>query len=218
MDVATEGKCSGSRKLNFSRSEGNLFPDRPVVIIGKGPNATGTTSDCPHPVCALNGAINICGRVDYWFANDYTAFGEFHPVKLLNVRRAIILPEYLHLDTSGKRLIYWRDAIRGLTTGRYSVYTYNLHTSRSKNSLVPDFGTIMTVGETAVCWMLREGYRNFLLSGVGKRRGYSNQFAGGAQTGKSAGHFARAFSRIKDRVAKFCGSIDTWKGSGSDHS
>lgn len=184
-----------------------------MVIIGKGPGATGTTSECPHLVCALNGAINICGRVDYWFANDYTAFGEFNPVKLLNVRVGIVLPEYLHLDTGGKKLIYYADTIAGLTHGPYSVYTYNLHTSKKKNPAIPDFGRIMTVGETAVCWMLRSGHRDFLLSGVGKKWGYENRFVGLAQTRKDVGHFQRAFEALKKRVSDCDGTIGTWKGT-----
>lgn len=169
-----------------------------VLIVGKGPSFRQFEYD--GKVACLNGAVNYYPEADWLFVNDLSAFEEINPSSLETVG-TIVLPTWLHCDVKGKVRVPHEAA----PVDSEKVSTYCLHTAPEKS--LPYFGRIMSVGETAVCWLLHCGYRSFDCVGLDSKGGYHANFNGGQQVAKPKRHFKENWKRIEDRVLKAGGEI-----------
>ena len=117
--------------------------------------------------------------------------------------QCMVVPTHLHKDTSGRKL----EASKRFHIAPVNE-AYALHTApKSHREGRRFFGTIFSVGETSVAWLLAEGYRTFMTLGIDPEGGYSPLFAGGPQVAKPKKHFKINWQRIKDRVEAAGGSI-----------
>lgn len=167
-----------------------------VLIVGKGPSFRQMEYD--GKVACLNGAVNYYPNADWLFVNDMSAFKE---IDTMDGVGEIVLPTWLHCDVKGKVKVPHEAS----PASKDKVRTYCLHTAPEKSK--PYFGRIMSVGETAVCWLLRDGYRKFECVGLDSGGGYHKNFKGGQQVAKPKRHFKENWKRIEDRVLKDGGEI-----------
>lgn len=170
-----------------------------AMIVGKSPLVRKVHADCSVPVCALNGAIRLCDRVDYLAFNDYTALGDFHIDEMMRVRTGFIVPTYLHCNVRGSSVVPVDYVIGWLDAARYKVYKYELPTSTVKGEF-KTFGRISSVAESAMCYLRVLGFRRIVLNGIGETPGYHREFDGMAQTHKDIAHFERTFKQLKNRA------------------
>jgi len=167
-----------------------------VLIVGKGPSFRQIEFD--GKVACLNGAVNYYPNADWLFVNDMSAFGE---IDTMDGVGTIVLPTWLHCDVRGKKKVPHEAS----PAPRDKVRTYCLHTAPERS--LPYFGRIMSVGETAVCWLLRDGYRKFETVGIDPKGGYHKKFKGGQQTAKPKRHFKENWQLIEIRVLTAGGEI-----------
>lgn len=181
------------------------MPNNTVLILGKGPSAQMVAKDDPRMICALNGAARLCGRVDWLFLNDVTAIEEITE-SCVGVTRNLVVPSELHEDTAGKRTRPF-DLLPDWLVERPSLHIYQLPTAKKRRDGIPDFGEILSVGETAVAWMLYRGYREFETAGIDAAGGYHEVFADGWQVRKPQTWFRRNWRRMENRIDAAGGTI-----------
>lgn len=167
-----------------------------VLIVGKGPSFRQIEYD--GKVACLNGAVNYYPNADWLFVNDMSAFEE---IDTMDGVGTIVLPTWLHCDVRGKKKVPHEAA----PVPKDKVQNYCLHTAPELS--LPYFGRIMSVGETAVCWLLRDGYRKFETVGIDPQGGYHKKFNSGQQVAKPKRHFKENWQRIKIRVLTAGGEI-----------
>ncbi len=173
----------------------------PVIIVGKGPTARHVSKSPDYKGAARNGALRLCDRADWLFINDVCALKELSAWDIHFRAADMVVPTHLHADTSGRNVVSYRDFP---FIAAKCPYTYSLPSAPKAE---PTFGTIFSVGETAVAWLLAEGYRQFLTLGIDPEGGYSDLFAGGPQIAQPKRHFKINWQRIQDRVKDAGGTI-----------
>lgn len=185
----------------------------PVLIVGKGPTATvnavrAALERGPHHVAALNGAVRLCvDRVDTLFVNDLSAFTEFDRWDCERVGR-FVLPTELHLDVRGDETIDSKRVVPLLCGRPFSFYRLPTEKRGDFIGVVPCFGRIFSVAETAVAYLLHEGYREFRTLGLDPDGGYAPSFSGGAQVERGPAHYRENWERCQRRVLEAGGSIE----------
>lgn len=179
---------------------------RTVLIVGKGPTAQEVKRDDPRIICALNGACRLCGRIDWLFLNDVSAIKEITE-SCIGVTENLVVPSELHLDTRGRRTLPF-DQLPNWLVEDPCLFIYQLPSAKKKREDIPDFGQILSVGETAIAWMLEEGFRNFETIGIDPEGGYHDIFAGCAQDlTKPRAWYRRNWRRMAERVEAAGGTI-----------
>ena len=175
-----------------------------VLIVGKGPTACPVQKSDNVIIAALNGAIKLVDQCDWLFVNDLRAFHEL-PLNELRKTKRIVVPKFMHVDGHGNQFCSWT-AILNLLPANMEVYLYNLHTSEIDPHF-PSFGRIHSVGDTALAWLIRLGYRYFASIGLGSI-GYSSYFAGGPQIKKNDQSYLRHWNWLQYRVNEVNGILE----------
>lgn len=177
-----------------------------VLIVGKGPSVREIKRDDPRIICALNGACRLCGRIDWLCLNDVSAIEEVTE-SCIGCTENLVVPSELHLDTAGKRTLPF-DKLPNWLVEDPCLFIYQLPTAQKKREDIPDFGEILSVGETAIAWMLHEGYRNFETIGIDPEGGYHDTFQNDRQqTNKPKVWYRRNWLRMCERVERAGGTI-----------
>lgn len=177
-----------------------------VLILGKGPSARYVDRSDPRVICALNGAVKFCGRCDWLFVNDVSALEEISE-SCVGITRNIVVPSELHQDRRGRRTMRF-DQLPDWFVELPCLHIYQLHTAQKRRHDIPDFGRIWSVGETAVCWMLKQGHREFVTLGIDPVGGYHEEFQGGPQDlTKPANWYDQNWRRMEYRVHRLGGTI-----------
>ena len=177
-----------------------------VLILGKGPSAREVDGLSDGPVAALNGAAKLVTRYITWlFVNDVEAFGEIGQRELWRVRH-LVTPALMHQGGGARPGV---PAHKAIPPGSGIVDHYELHTNPNRDSSLPFFGVVSSVGDTAVAWLLMQGYRDFVTLGIDPDGGYSDHFAGGPQrTDKPLDQYRRNWESMQRRVRGAGGTIE----------
>lgn len=192
--------------------------DATVLIVGKGPSARPVVrrsiiergrSDQTTLVAALNGAIAFVNDVycDFLFVNDVRAFDEIASIPDLPSIGTLVVPVMLHATTDGANLVRALDVRHRMPLHRTTEY-YELPSNPNRNPSRRYFGAIKSVGETAVAWLLAEGFRKFETVGVDPDGGYHSAFDEiGRHTDKAPDWFAENWRCMWKRVDAAGGTI-----------
>ncbi len=140
-----------------------------MYIIGKGPGIIEKIVPSEFSrVAALNSAANLIdGKITWLFCNDVEAIESIYPETWLNVQN-LVCPVYPHQynDVVKERIPAAFHILSYVNPGKVKLWLYNLHTAPAKLGGIPDFGEIWSVAETAVSWLLYQGWRDFVFTGV----------------------------------------------------
>lgn len=177
---------------------------RTVYLVGKGLTAK-PPNNLPDgcKIAALNGAVKLCEHVDFLFVNDLDSFAEITAESLKRVA-LLVVPTELHL-CHGR---HTTPTAAELPACAPPAVFYQLPTAQQKTS-APSFGRVLSVGESAVAWLIYRGYREFITSGVDEFPLYSPEFNGGTQClSKPKTWYRENVERIKKRIETVGG---TWE-------
>lgn len=177
-----------------------------ALIVGKGPSAR-PVGNPGFPVIALNGAAVLCGRIDWLVCNDVEMLAAIDPEDIQRARR-VLLPSLMHRD-GGDGLVC-HGSVRPALMGR-PVDLYELHSNQSRNSALPYFGEIWSVGETAVAWLLHQGYTRLHTLGIDPDGGYAERFQSQGANGPEPEWFRENHRRICRRAANAGATIERWE-------
>lgn len=177
-----------------------------ALIVGKGPSAR-QVGDPGIPVVALNGAAILCERIDWLVCNDVEMLAG---IDSEDIRRAdrLLLPAMMHCNR-GKSLKSHRE-LRLQFMGR-PVDLYELHSNPHKDPVLPCFGAIWSVGETAVAWLIHQGFTRIYTLGIDPGGGYANLFRDSGLPGLTKGWFQENHRRICQRAEEAGVIIDRWQ-------
>jgi len=183
---------------------------KPVVVLGKGPSACVIPRSDDYHIACLNESIRLVDSANYLFVNDWEA-SEFLTEEDILKADQVVVPTHMHKQC-GKDLVHCSHSKVYRWSG--SAHEYQLHTSQNplgSDPKVPYFGVMFSVGETAVSWLMRLGYSEFILCGIDSVPGYSKVFDGGPQVPKPHSHYVKNFRRITERITRYGAAWTLWK-------
>jgi len=180
---------------------------KPVVVLGKGSAAQYVPLSDNYDIACIAEAVRLTDGCQWLALNDMPAFNEMKSVDFHKAER-LILPTFLHVDTRAKAVVKW-DKINNLIPIK-DIRLYQLPTAREKVGDLPSFGVCWSTTESLVCYLLLEGYRRFVLCGVGNGNiDYHPAFKprGGP---KNKNHFRTNYSRVVRRIIGSKGTVETY--------
>lgn len=147
-----------------------LLPDSynrnlPIVLIGKGPSCRYVNANKDVYTCCLNTSGRMTNRIDFQFVGDLYIYEQFLKIpgyfdKVSN----LILPLRFNLENKGNKLA--RELIADTLPNHVNVYdfTFNFHPYPETEDV--RMYSVISSGETAVAWLLDEGFRTFITTGI----------------------------------------------------
>ena len=139
--------------------------DNTVLIVGKGPSLRHVKRGESYEVAALNTASEFCEHIDYLFINDFIAYDR-QIEGIWDRVDNLILPTFPHGDDCKPDINKDFTWISKRTPHNVNLWLHELQSAPIKNPKDENFGPVATVGETAVAWLLKRGFRKFVSVGL----------------------------------------------------
>jgi hypothetical protein len=136
-----------------------------IVLIGKGPSCRYIRSNNSMYTCCLNTSGRMTDRIDFQFIGDLYIYKQFLKIpKYFDKISNIIIPLRFNLENKGEILAY--ELIKDTLPEHINVYsfTFNFHPYPETENV--RMYSVISSGETAVAWLLDEGFKNFKTTGI----------------------------------------------------
>ena len=185
-----------------------------IVLIGKGPTARYIKADNKSYTCCLNTSGRLTDRIDFQFLGDYFIYEQILKIpnyldKVVN----LIIPLKFNLENKGNALSY--DLIKETIPEHVRVYNYTFNFHPFPETEDVRMYSVISSGETAVAWLLDEGFRNFKTTGIDPNVPYLNQHSdifesigeGRSRHPMPHGGYLISHNRSVYRVEQFGGSF-----------
>lgn len=191
--------------------------DLPALVVGCGPSAVHVPyAPDQYTVHAVNDAIRLCERVDTLAINDTPVLMRRTFAELREVG-TLLLPEHLHDDVTPTKVTPSGDAVAELVK-RYDAHlgctlrTYRLHTDPvvMRGDKEPTFGRCRSTSDSLIAWLLQEGVREFMTTGIeyDGRDGWAQGLPRGV--GKYPGHRRAIWQHTVERINAAGGTVRKW--------
>lgn len=147
-----------------------LLPDKydrkkPIILIGKGPSCRYVEVDDSAYTCALNTSGRMTNRVDFQFLGDLYIYEQFLKIpNYFDKVSNLVIPLRFNLENKGDALAY--DLIKDTLPKHINVFnfTFNFHPYPETEDV--RMYSVISSGETAAAWLLDEGFKNFITTGI----------------------------------------------------
>ncbi len=139
--------------------------NRTIVLIGKGPSCRYIKANETIYTCCLNTSGRLTNRIDFQFLGDLYIYEQILKIpNYFDKIKNLIIPLRFNLENKGDTLAY--DLIKDTLPEHINVYnfTFNFH-PYPETEEVRKYSVISS-GETAVAWLLDEGFINFKTTGI----------------------------------------------------
>lgn len=139
--------------------------DKEIVLIGKGPTCRQVKSNDNMYTCCLNTSGRMTDKIDFQFLGDYYIYEQF--LKIPNYFEKVsnlIIPVKFNLENKNDALAI--DLIKDTLPPHINVfnYTFDFHSFPETEEI--RMYSVVSSGETAVAWLLDEGFLNFKTTGI----------------------------------------------------
>lgn len=147
-----------------------LLPDsydrsKPIALIGKGPSCRYVEADENVYTCCLNTSGRMTNKIDFQFVGDYYIYEQFLQIpNYFDKVDNLVIPLQFNLENRGNALAY--DLIKDTLPKHIKVYnfTFNFHPYEETEEVRKY--SVVSSGETAVAWLLDEGFTKFVTTGI----------------------------------------------------
>jgi len=183
----------------------------PVILIGKGPSAIKIPKSDRYLIAAINHAVEFSEEIDFFFMNDLQVAKE---ISFKGIKK-IIIPTFPHIHEQASNISCFE--LLKMTDEKGETYIpqnididiYQLHTTPVPVGGVTYFGPIHSTGETAVSWLINNGYKEIITTGIDTVDGHHQTFEEKGQTGneRDASWFQKNYFRMLRRVREAEGEI-----------
>ena len=136
-----------------------------IVLIGKGPSCRFIKNSNEIYTCCLNSSGRFTDRVDFQFIGDYFIYKQMLKIpgyfeKVSN----LIIPLRFNLGNMGDKTSI--ELIEDTLPKDINVFffTFNFHNFPETDDV--RMYSVISSGETAVAWLLDEGFKNFITTGI----------------------------------------------------
>ena len=138
---------------------------RDIVLIGKGPSCRYIKTDDSMYTCCLNTSGRMTDRVDFQFVGDLYIYEQFLKIpNYFDKVKNLVLPLRFNLENKGDALAL--DLISDTLPEHVNThsFTFNFHPFPETEDV--RMYSVISSGETAVAWLLDEGFENFKTTGI----------------------------------------------------
>lgn len=136
-----------------------------IVLIGKGPTCRQVRADESMYTCCLNTSGRMTDRIDFQFLGDYYIYEQF--LKIPNYFDKIsnlIIPVKFNLENKNDALAI--DLIKDTLPEHINVFNFTFDFHPFPETEDVRMYSVVSSGETAVAWLLDEGFLNFKTTGI----------------------------------------------------
>jgi hypothetical protein len=136
-----------------------------IVLIGKGPSCRYMNTDETIYTGCLNTSGRLTDRIDLQFLGDLYIYEQLLKIpNYFDKIKNLIIPLRFNLENKGDTLAY--DLIKDTLPEHINVYnfTFNFHPYPETEDV--RMYSVISSGETAVAWLLDEGFINFKTTGI----------------------------------------------------
>lgn len=185
---------------------------KPVVIIGKGPSARFVPSSNDYYTCCLNQSGRMTDKIDFQFLGDHQVYQSMIKIpdyfsKISNM----ILPVEFNQDNPEKKRSL--ELIDPAHISHMNVYEHSLHFHPYPETDEVRVYTVISSGETAIAWLLDEGFRTFYTVGIDpyapdniRHHVFESNNEGVGKYPNIPGGMAISYNRMIQRVEQFSGA------------
>lgn len=139
--------------------------DKHIVLIGKGPTCRYVKTDDTMYTCCLNTSGRMTDRIDFQFLGDLYIYKQFLQIpNYFDKIKNLVIPLRFNLENKGDTLAY--ELIKDTLPEHINVfnYTFNFHPYPETEDV--RMYSVISSGETAVAWLLDEGFTSFKTTGI----------------------------------------------------
>ena len=147
-----------------------------ALVVGKGPSIQEIPDWKDHTIVVLNEATIYCTHVDFLFVADIETLDNISLDEMRKVDTLVVpahpwvdhkqYPDLTHLDLLA----------RASGVGKFIVYEGRLENPDIEPfSWLPRIDDAVSTGDTAIAWLLNQGYKEFVFSGLDPSGGYSKR-------------------------------------------
>lgn len=186
-----------------------------IILIGKGPTARFIKTNERIYTCCLNSSGRLTDRIDFQFVGDLFVYEKMTQIpNYFDKVRNLIIPLRFNLENKGNTLAM--DLIKDTLPNHIKVYnfTFNFHPYPETEDV--RMYSVISSGETAVAWLLDEGFINFKTVGIDPYAPHSVQHSyifekngeGKSKHNMPPGGYKISYERSLYRVKQFNGTFE----------
>ena len=147
-----------------------------AIVVGKGPSVQQIPAWDTHSIVALNEATIYCPRVDYLFVADMETLDNISLEEMAKVDTLVIPAHPWISQRQYPDLTYVDLLARAPGCNKFIVYEGRLENPEIEPlSWLPRISDSVSTGDTAIAWLLQQGYTEFVLSGLDPSGGYTQR-------------------------------------------
>jgi len=186
-----------------------------IVLIGKGPTARFIKNDNTFYTCCLNSSGRLTDKIDFQFVGDLFIYEKMLKIpNYFDKVQNLILPLRFNLENKGETLS--SELIKETLPEHVKLYnfTFNFHPYPETEEV--RMYSVISSGETAVAWLLDEGFKSFKTTGIDPYAPYSlqhnflfeNNGEGSSKHNMPPGGYKISYDRSLYRVKQFGGIFE----------
>jgi hypothetical protein len=189
--------------------------NKEIVLIGKGPTCRYVKTDDSMYTCCLNTSGRMTDRINFQFLGDLYIYEQFLKIpNYFDKIENLVIPLRFNLENKGDTLAY--DLIKDTLPEHINVfnYTFNFHPYPETEDV--RMYSVISSGETAVAWLLDEGFKSFKTTGIDpyapdnvRHSVFENNGEGNWLHPNPRGGMKISYDRSVYRVQQFGGTFQT---------
>jgi len=188
--------------------------NKPVIIIGKGPSARFVPSSENYYTCCLNQSGRMTNKVDFQFLGDHQVYKSMIKIpKYFSKVTNMILPVEFNQDNPEKKRSL--ELINPAHISHMNVYEHSFHFHPYPETDDVRVYTVISSGETAVAWLLDEGFKTFYTVGIDPHAPDNVRHQVFEMNNEGVGNYPNmiggmhiSYNRMMERIEKFGASME----------
>ena len=191
---------------------------KPIVIIGKGPSARFVPSTEEYYTCCLNQSGRMTDKIDIQVLGDHQVYKSMMLIpdyfqKIDN----LLLPVEFNQDNPDKKKSL--ELISPDHIAHMNVYEHSFHFHPYPETEDVRVYTVISSGETAIAWLLDEGFKTFYTVGIDpyapdniRHQVFEQNNEGVGEYPNIPGGMAISYNRMKQRADQFGATLEKLRG------